>query len=253
MLDPAWLPFRVKLAGVDTSRTKLLCFPFAGGGASTYAPWVRLPPADVTVLPVQLPGREHRIAERPFDSMVPLLDALMETLIAPLEGDLALFGHSMGALIAAELAQRMTQAGRPPVRLFASGFPPPNYPRAGRMLHTLPRDAMLSDLAKLNGLRPEVLAHPELVELILPILYADLRLEELHDPLAAAPLPCPITVFAGDDDLLTRGGAIPAWREATRRECAIHRFAGDHFFLLTRLSQVLELVAADLAAAHVTS
>ena len=252
MIDPAWLPFRASLAGADADGTKLLCFPFAGGGASIYVPWMKQPPAGVTVLPVQLPGREHRIAERPFEAMGPLLDSLMDTLVGPLDGDLALFGHSMGALIAAELAQRMTEAGRPPVRLFASGFPPPCYPRRERMLHTLPRDAMLSDLARLNGLRPEVLAQPELVELILPILYADLRLEELHHPVAGAPLPCPVSVFAGDDDPLTGGNAIDAWRRETRCECTVHRFAGDHFFLLARMPQVLGLIAADLEVARAT-
>ena len=250
MLDAAWLPFNRTPPAIVSARTRLLCLPFAGGGASTYAGWIRLQPATVEVLPVQLPGREHRIGEPPYREMDALLDRLMETLIDPIAGEVALFGHSMGALVAAELARRMADSGRPPLRLLVSGFPPPHHARAQTALHRLPREAMLRELAKLNGLRPEVLASPELVDLILPTLYADLRLEETHAPTPLAPLPCPVSVFAADGDPIMPGASVEAWREATSRECIIHRFHGDHFYLLARLPEVLALIEQDLEAAR---
>jgi medium-chain acyl-[acyl-carrier-protein] hydrolase len=246
MPDPAWLPFN--RAGVDrSSRVKLLCFPYAGGGASAYAAWLRRSPAHLQVLPVQLPGREHRVLEAPFTRMATLVDALTDTLVDRLDGPLALFGHSLGALVATELAKRMSREGRPPVHLFVSGFPPPHYPRTVTRLHQLGRDDMLRELCRLNGLRAEVLASPDLLDLIVPLLYADLRVEETHPPTGLAVLPCPISVFAADEDPVTSRESIAAWEEATSSRCVIRRFPGDHFYLLARLDELMELIECDLA------
>ncbi len=252
MLDPAWHPFNRDLAVVaDADTPLLLCFPFAGGGASTYVPWLRKNTPGLTVVPVQLPGREHRIAEPPFRRMDALLDAVLATLVQPLQREIVLFGHSMGALIAARLAQRMVAAGSPPVRLCVSGFPPPQFRRRQTAIHHLPQAEMLESLRRLNGLRPEVLANAELVELIVPTLYADLELEETDRSVVFNPLPCPISLFSGIDDPLLGSKAIAAWSEATMQSVETHRFHGDHFYLLSNFPEILKLIVEDLTKVEI--
>jgi medium-chain acyl-[acyl-carrier-protein] hydrolase len=253
VLDPAWHPFNRDLAAADADSNcpLLLCFPFAGGGASTYSSWLRAKSKYLSVIPVQLPGREHRIAETPFTNMDALLEALMETLILPLRSEIVLFGHSMGALIAARLAQRMAAAGRSALRLCVSGFPPPHFERARAGLHRLPQAEMLETLRRLNGLRPEVLANAELVELIVPTLYADLQLEETDLPAVRKQLTCPISLFSGIDDPLLGSEEIAAWREVTVQNVKVHRFSGDHFYLLKNLPEVLGLVEQDLVQVEI--
>ena len=250
MLDPAWHPFNRNLASAaaESPRPLLLCFPFAGGGASTYTGWMRTNSRYLSVIPVQLPGREHRIAERPFTNMDALLDALMATLIQPLHREIVLFGHSMGALIAARLAQRMADVGRSPLRLCVSGFPPPHFARAQTDLHRLPQAEMLEALRRLNGLRPEVLAN---ADLIVPTLYADLQLEETDPPAARKPLTCPISLFSGIDDPLLGSEEIAAWSEVTMQSTIVHRFSGDHFYLLSNFPEVLGLIEQDVGQAEI--
>lgn len=246
MLDPRWLPFQRGTPPIGPE-VKLLCLPFAGGGASSYAPWTRQRIEGLQVLPVQLAGREHRIKEKPCTRMEALLDALMDTLVAGLPGPIAIFGHSMGALVAAELAARMTRHGRPPVHLFASGFPPPHHARQVTSLHRMSRPDMLQALTRLNGLRPEVLASPDLLDLVVPLLYADLELEETHPVSAATGLSCPVSAFAADSDSVASLAAMDAWLTASSGPCSVRRFAGDHFYLLRSMPAVLEHICTDLA------
>jgi medium-chain acyl-[acyl-carrier-protein] hydrolase len=246
VIDPRWLPFQ-RGAPLADRAIKLLCLPFAGGGASTYVAWMRQRIQGLQVLPVQLPGREHRILEKPFAQMPTLLDSLMDTLVGHVPGPIALFGHSMGALVAAELAARMTEGRRPPVHLFASGFPPPHFARETAPLHKMSRQDMLQTLARLNGLRPEVLASSELLELVVPLLYADLELEESHPVTEPAGLTCPVSVFAAEDDPIAGPAAMDSWRAATVGPCTVRRFAGDHFYLLRSMPALLDLIREDLS------
>src|SRR4030088_3222934 len=104
--------------------------PHAGGGAVMYREWQDLLPADVAVQAVQLPGRQDRAAEVAYTEIEPLTDALYEVLVAELdERPYALFGHSMGALLAYRLAVRTAaDGGSPPVLVGAAG-------RAARGFH----------------------------------------------------------------------------------------------------------------------
>lgn len=232
MPDSPWLPFSGPSAAAGCH---LLCFPFAGAGASLFRGWAARSSPEVVVLPVQLPGREHRLREAPERSMARLLDGLEAAVLPRLPGPVALFGHSLGALIAAALAQRLSLRGRPPVHLFASGAAAPHRPLRRPPLHGLSDPAFVQAIAALNGTPPGVLADPRLMALFLPILRADCQLGETFRLDPQHPLACDITVLAADDDPFLDPASVAAWGEIGTGKTVIRRFSGDHFYLLPQL------------------
>ena len=193
-----WIPAR-SARGSQNAEVRLLCFPYAGAGASIFRGWhEQLPPA-VEVTPVQLPGRESRWAEAPFESIPLLAETLCEAL-GPLWGEpYALFGHSMGGLVAFELAREIRRKRLPPPRhLFLSGVRAPHIPDREPALHHLP-DALLWNavMRDYGAARDPALLNPELAPVLLPILRADFRLCESYAPEQEAPFGFPLTVYGG--------------------------------------------------------
>lgn len=245
--EPRWLPFGAPTQGAGC---QLLCFPFAGGGASFYRPWALRSDRRLTVLPVQLPGREERLREMAETDMGRLLDGLTTSLLPRLEGPLALFGHSLGALVAAALAQRLTALGRPARHLFVSGAAAPHRPPRRAPMHSLPDAAFAAAIAELNGTPPAVLRDPRLMELFLPILRADCRLGETFRYDTARPMTCDITVLAADDDPFLDPDRTAAWAEITTGRASVRRFPGDHFYLLPMLDRLLDEVVCPVLGVY---
>ncbi len=228
------------------AKLRLFCFPYAGGSAIAYRGWSTEMPEAVEVLPVQLPGRERRLREPPFTKMDPLVDALVEALGPYLDRPFAIFGHSMGAGIGYEWVQRLRrEQGLSPVHLSASGREAPQLP-SDEELHKL-NDADLSErLREMNGTPAEVLAHPELMELLLPVLRADFELNETYSPAGHPPLDCPVTAFGGLADPEVSQEALAAWEETTVGTFKLRMFSGDHFFLHQYQSTLIKMVAEEL-------
>ncbi len=242
MAADRWFPLAVPRPGASC---RLLCLPCAGGGASMYREWHDLLPRS-EVLAVQLPGREHRLREPPLRDLATSLAALGAALDAlPTGPPLALFGHSLGAMLAFALARRLVAAGTPPVHVFVAAARAPHRP-VRRRLHDLPLPALLDLLVRMGGTSPRVVAEPELVALIEPTLRADLWLAENY-PLAVAPrLPVPLTVFGGTEDVQVAADELEAWREVAGDRCSLHWLRGGHFFVRDARAELLERVAAAL-------
>lgn len=226
-----WLPYRTPRPG---ARVRLYCFPYAGGGASAYRGWQAALPAAIEVWPVQPPGREGRLHEPAFTDAVPLVEALA----ADLEhdpgggGPFALFGHSMGSLLAYELARTLARQGRPgPVHLFVSAHRAPQQPPPDDSIHGLPEAEFRARLRRLNGTPEEVLEHPELMELLGPLLRADFALNETYGHRDGPPLPCPLTAFGGTADPEVTPDDLRLWADRTAARFRVHLYPGDHFFL----------------------
>ena len=179
-------------------RLRLICFSYAGGNAATYHAWSDHLPSTIEVCGVQLPGRAERFAEPPFTRMSALLAALEPLLNPWLRGrPFAFFGHSLGALLAFELTRRLRRhQGPQPLCLFASGCPAPQL-RDPEPSHALSQAEFLERLRQMNGMPEEVLAHEELLEMVLPTVQADYELEETREYLDEEPLDIPITVLGG--------------------------------------------------------
>lgn len=248
--DPkAATPWLAKSRADSRTRLRLFCFPYAGGTSLVYRRWGEALPPWVEVCAVQLPGRGPRIAERPYASLPDLVEALLPVVAE--RGDLpfAFFGHSMGAAIAFELAHRLRLTLQvEPRHLFVSARRAPHLPHRGRMLHDLPDAEFKEELRDLNGTPPEVLEHPELMQMMIPLLRADFSVSETYRCERRPLLSCPLTAFGGTHDTHAEPEGVEAWREHTLGPFDLRLFDGDHFFINTRQTQLLSAVAGALAA-----
>lgn len=232
------------------ARARLFCLPYAGGGASTYRPWARLVPPTIELVAVQLPGREDRRRDDALRRMPELVAAAVTALDDRFDRPFALFGHSMGALIAFELARELRRSGRrEPVHLFASGHGAPQLPSRSARAYDAPDEAFAERLRELEGTPEEVLAHPELRALLLPLIRADFELCDTYTYTREPPLDVPISAFGGVADEVVSREQLAAWEEQTIAGFALRMLPGGHFFLRDQDDVILRTVAADLLAA----
>ena len=226
---------------------RLFCFPYAGGGHSIFRSWQQSLSETIEVCAVQLPGRDSRIAEPPYTEMDQLVRVTGQALIPYLDKPFALFGHSMGALIAFELAQHLRREhGAQPVHLFASGRCSPQTISEPFDLEQFDRE--LPELfGQNNGTSEESLDNPELIELVLPVLRADSALCKSFIYAPEPPFNFSITAFGGLDDRGVSRHCLEGWREHTSERFTLRMFPGDHFFLNTCRLPLLEAISKDLA------
>jgi surfactin synthase thioesterase subunit len=228
---------------------RLFCFPHAGGGTALFQPW-RAPLApDIDVCPVLLPGRESRMREAPARRLEPLLEPLYQALLPLADRPYAFFGHSMGTILAFELAARFAaRHWRAPTVLIVSGRRAPHLPARRRGYAHLPDAAFVEAVASLNGIPDAVLGQRELLGLLLPTLRADFELVESYRPVGAVPLAVPITaMLATQDPEVTIDEALE-WASWTAAGFTLREFEGDHFYLAGGRPDVIAAVRADLAA-----
>lgn len=220
-------------------KIKLLCLPYAGAGASFYRPWQAIAGDALEIVPVQLPGRERLIDAEPYRDVHQAADGLLAGL-AP-TGPVALFGHSLGAVLAYELAHRLTDAGVEVVRLFASGAPDPFNQREHHATG-LSDDDFLARVGEFAGHVDPLLEDPELRELVLPALRADVEMHETYVPSTDRALPVPISVIRAEDDHLVSHDAAAGWGKVAGAEFELVEVPGGHMYLLGNTEALLRLI-----------
>jgi surfactin synthase thioesterase subunit len=227
---------------------RLFCFPYAGGGASIFRTWPERLPSDIEVCAIQLPGREDRLTETPFDRLSSLIAALADVLYPYLDFPFAFFGHSLGSLISLELARWLRRQKAPcPSQLFVSGSRAPQIPNPDPPIHQLPDAEFIEELRRFNGTPKAVLNNSELMEVFLPLLRSDMRLYETYVYDHEAPLDCPISAFGGLEDEEVSREDLAAWHDQTRNKFHIQMFPGDHFFWNGKERDgVLEIISMDI-------
>lgn len=228
-------------------RLRLFCFPYAGGGTIFFRRWSDKLPAEVEVCPVHIPGREGRFKEPSYTQLSPLIEELTYALSPMMDMPFAFFGHSMGTLIAFELARALRQQQhQEPRALFVSAHRAPQLPLSRALLHTGPDAKLIETMKNLGGTPPAILEHTEMMSLMLPVMRADLTLYETYMYIPEAPFHCPIVVFGGKEDRAVREQELLAWREQTRSAFTYHSLPGGHFFLHSEQDRFLPLLSSEL-------
>ena len=223
----------VATASAETAPLPLICIPYAGGTPSIFRGWARALGPAVEVIPVLLPGRGLRGREQPYTAMRPLVEDLATAIAArELARDYALFGHSMGALVAYELACELRRRGHAePQHLFVSGSKAPHL-YGDRRDHLLGDPQLCQLVRDLGGLGPDEQTGEAYLQRRLPVLRADLTVCERYRWTPRSPLRCPMTALGAPDDPIATAPQIEAWREHTTGSLLRRDVPGGHFYLL---------------------
>jgi surfactin synthase thioesterase subunit len=229
---------------------RLYCFPYAGAGHTVFQPWRALLADDIELALIKLPGRGARFGEPHGRSLVELAESLAREIArASAQGEpFALFGHSMGALLAFETARVLHKLGLSPTRLLVSGRTAPVAHGWRERLSDLPDAAFLEVIRSMNGLPQELIDNAEWLELFLPIIRADFALCEDYVYRPEQPLTCPIEVLAGRADASVPLSLLDGWAGETLGGCETRLFAGGHFFLFEQQTELLALLEHRLSS-----
>lgn len=233
---------------------RMVCFSYAGGNAASFNAWQNLLNPAIEICPIQLPGRGMRFNEPGINSLSQVVEQLAQVIEPTDNIPFVFFGHSMGGLIAFELA-RYCKRHRlaSPDHLFVSGCDAPRHRKPSRRLHELDDAALINALRDYNGTPREILDNRELMDLIIPAIRADFAMVETYRYDPGQPLDLPITVLAGKTDLHISPLQTEGWRQETTRRCAIKWFDGDHFFINSQRKAVLDCLNAALSDMAVTN
>lgn len=227
-------------------RIKLFCLPYAGGSSNIYSRWGKGLNNAIDIAPVEFAGRGRRYADCLYDSLEQAVDDVYKTVCAGMgdfSSDYAVFGHSLGGLIAYELLHKIKQEGKPrPVHAFFSGAKAPHFDKGIEKVYNLPEDKFKDRVSELGGTPKEVLENDELLELFLPILRADFKINETYEYTEKQDkLDCDITILSGKKDNL-KLNEIVEWRKHTLGKCNIFMLEGDHFFINTNWEDVIKII-----------
>lgn len=211
--------------------------------------WPAQLPSDVELWLIQLPGREERFREPRFTRVEPLV-ATLAPLVAPyLDKPYSIFGYSMGGLIGYELIRSLRTLGSPlPRRLFVTARQAPHLVETRPSLYKLPDDQLFEELdRRYGGIPSEALKNPEIRSVFVPLLRADIEMIETYQYQAGAPIDCPISVFGGQTDRITRD-ELAAWQDMTSHPVEVTQFEGGHFFITTNPAPLMSAISRELLA-----
>jgi len=245
MYNP-WIPGRRE--GREKAGFRLFCFAHAGGGSSFFGKWKTEFGPEIEICPILIPGRESRITEEPYRRIDDIIDPLMCALSPEMNLPFALFGHSMGSILAFEVARRATEKGLPLKTLMVSGRRAPHLRMRRRPLHLLQGEEFLKAIKTLNGTPDDVFNNDELMKFFLPSLRADIELNETYAPLTGKLLSCEVMAYMGEADSEVNPSELIAWRELTSGNFKHHILSGDHFYLQENPDKLLSLMKKSLPA-----
>ena len=224
----------------ENAELRLFLFPYAGGGPPAFAAWDEEFDSRIETVIVHYPGRGSRFREQPIKRIDILVENLFQAIQPYLDKPFAFFGHSLGSLIAFELAKLVQ-----PQVLFVSGCIAPHLPNPRSMIHHLPNPDFIKSLKEFNGIPNEVASNSELMELLIPMLRADFEAFETYRT-NSHQLPCPIVGFGGLDDPSTSREQLDGWSAHTSANFRSQYFSGDHFFINANKKDIIAAITSEI-------
>ena len=232
---------------VPAATVRLICFPHVGGSATYYFPFSKAMPAELEIVAVQYPGRQDRRTEPGLEDLHEMADlAIDEVSRWAQDMPTALFGHSMGASLAFEIAIRLESAGLAPLALFASGRRAPSRHRDSRV-YELDDGGLIAELKRLNGTDSRITDDEEAIQMILPSLRSDYTAAETYRERPGSRIGCPITAIIGSHDPEVTRDEAAAWSEHTTGEFTLRVVPGGHFFLYEHTSAIITTITETLS------
>ena len=223
--------------------TQVIFFPFAGGGALSFGSWRKLLSPQLNLIPLCPPGRERRRNESPVTNASIAASEIAREIIQLTDQPVIFFGHSLGAQLAFETAQKLNELQGPEVALLViSGSKPPSKRERKNNWHLLPDDQFIQAISKLGGTPCEVLLNKELMDLFIPKLRTDFALLASFNTTKRPPLSCPIIAFGGQDDPLVNPEELQDWSQETSHSFDSVIFPGKHFFIQESKEDVISML-----------
>ncbi|WP_374289818.1 thioesterase II family protein [Desulfovibrio desulfuricans] len=231
--------------------TTLFCIPHAGGNAAYFAQFCALFPAAIGVRPLDLPGKGRRFRE-PLPTSMEVMgrDLFAQMRPTALNRPYAIFGHSMGGLLAFVCARMASEANIPlPKAIFISSVHAPDKINTGipGPVAQLPPGKLWDHVVRMGGTPPDVAHSNEFRSYIEPLLAADFAAVESWQPAPCPPLPMPIHIVLGSEDIITEADALH-WQKLSAAPCTVRTFSGGHFYLQSHWQELAEHLTRTLAA-----
>lgn len=223
---------------VNDAHVRLLCFPHAGGAATYFLPLSNILSPAIQVLGIQYPGRQERRNEKCIEAIPELADLIVDQLDVVTDEAFALFGHSMGAVIAFEVTRRLEAQGRLPMALFVSGRRAPSCNRL-EATYFLNDRALVAELKSLSSMNSRILEDEEVMQSFLPAIRSDYKAIETYrcNP-DQSPISTPIYAHFGHDDPKVTGEEARRWAEHTSGGFEAVTYPGGHFYLENHIAQL---------------
>ncbi|WP_433732490.1 thioesterase II family protein [Nocardia sp. CA-129566] len=226
---------------------RMICFAHAGGSASSFATLARAIDGPIEVFAVQSPGRQDRRGEPCLETVAELAAGALPAVLARTDVPIALFGHSLGAVVAFEVGRLLATEDVVPQHFFASGRRAPSTVRT-ESVHRRSDAGVLTELRLLGGPGIELLDDPEIAAAFLPAIRSDYRAVETYRCAPGARVACPVTVLVGDRDPRVSRAEAAAWQSHTSAAFDLQAFHGGHFYLWDRPGEVAAVVQRELVA-----
>jgi surfactin synthase thioesterase subunit len=232
-------------------KLKLFCFPYAGGSGAVYNKWRKYLDKRIELAAVELAGRGRRIYDPLYDSTAEAVEDVYGMINSQLNGlPYSFFGHSMGGIIAYELARKLKELKRPqPVHIFFAGRGAPHVPaKDDKTIHQLPEQEFKKEIIELGGTPAEFFEHPELLDVLLPMIRSDFKISEnytFEEGREIEPLAYDMSVFIGKQEEVT-AEQVHGWKDHTTGVCTVYYFEGEHFFINHQMERVVKIVNRTL-------
>ncbi|GLX50455.1 thioesterase [Streptomyces hygroscopicus subsp. hygroscopicus] len=245
--SPTGDPWVRRFHPAPRASARLVCFPHAGGSATFYFPLSAALRGTADVVAVQYPGRQDRHQEKGIETIAELADRAHQALLPYADRPLTLFGHSMGAIVAFEVARRLERDGEAPVHLFASARRAPSA-AASENVHRRDDDGLIAEMRRLSGTDARLLDDEEVLRMVLPALRSDYTAIETYRATPSTVVTTPITALTGDTDPRVTPDEARAWRTHTTGPFDLKVFPGGHFYLTDRIAELSQLLRQRLTA-----